>query len=92
MVIPGRKNAKADFHFKEAGGTRRFGLGSDVEVNSKLQGEPTLISDPHSNLEVSAENVRFRSGPSRRAKKNQDPRALPSLFNMKEGLSRALSV
>ena len=30
-------------------------------------------------------------GPSRRAKKHQDP-SLPSLFNMKEGLSRAPSV
>jgi len=63
-----------------------WGSDVEVEVNSRLpvedslsvtSSQPTslaLIADPHNNIEVHAENTRFRRGPSRRAKKHQDPR------------------
>ena len=63
-----------------------WGSDVEVEVNSRLPVEDslpvtssqptslTLIADSHNNIEVHAENTRFRRGPSRRAKKHQDPR------------------
>jgi len=73
-----------------------WGSDVEVEVNSKLPVEdslsvtsaqatsPTLISDPHNDIEVYAENAR--------SFKVIKILALPSLFNMKEGLSRVSSV
>ena len=63
-----------------------WGSEVEVEVTSKLPVEdslsvtsaqptsPTLISDPHNDIDVYAENARLRRGPSRRAKVHQGPR------------------
>ena len=79
MVIPG-------FPFRRGWWNLKIPTDVEVEVNSRLPVEDslsvtssqptslTLIADSHNNIEVHAENTRFRRGPSRRAKKHQDPR------------------